>query len=92
MANQKNQGGRQQPKQDKNPAEQPMRDPMRAPEQGGEDIERDRTSERNRDDKGSDSSVISNDDEVEVDDADLEDDESNQVTGRHPSQRDRDLR
>lgn len=95
MANQKNPGGRQQ-KQNKGPAEQPMRDPMRKPEEGGEEIERDRSSSRNRDQKSGDvdsGSVISNDEEVEVDDDDLEDDdESNQVTGRHPSQRDRDLK
>jgi hypothetical protein len=91
MANQKNQGGRQQPKQGKNPAEQQKRDPMRSPE-GGEDIERDRSSSRNRDDKGVESGVISNDEEVEVDVSDLEDEESDQITGRHPSQRDRDLK
>jgi hypothetical protein len=94
MANQKNQGGRQQ-KQNKGPAEQPMRDPMRKPEEGGEDIERDRSSRRNRDEKSDvdSGSVISNEEEVELDEDDLEEDEeSNRVTGRHPSQRDRDLK
>ena len=92
MANQKNQGGRQQQKQEKNPAQPQKREPMRSPE-GGEDIERDRSSSRNRDDKGVESGVISNDEEVEVDVGELEDDEeSNQVTGRHQSQRDRDLK
>ena len=66
MANQKNQGGRQQQKQEKNPAQPQKREPMRSPE-GGEDIERDRSSSRNRDDKGVESGVISNDEEVEVD-------------------------
>lgn len=93
MANQKNQGGRPQPKQDKNPGEQTMRDPIRKPDAEGADIERDRSS-RERDEKGVDSgSVISNDEEVESDASDVaEDEESNQITGRHPSQRDRDLK
>ncbi|MGE0399194.1 MAG: hypothetical protein AB7T06_20960 [Kofleriaceae bacterium] len=91
MANQKNPGGRQQQqKQDKSPAEQPMRDPMNKP--AGEDIERDRSSNRDKGDADS-GSVIENDEEVEVGGDELEDDdESNQVTGRHPSQRDRDLK
>ncbi len=90
MANQKNPGGRQQQKQDKGPAEQPNRDTISKPE--GEDIERDRSSNRNKGDVDS-GSVIENDEEVELDVDDLEEDEeSNQVTGRHPSQRDRDLK
>lgn len=90
MANQKNPGARPQ-KPDKSPSEQPMREPMGKPEgdEGG-DLERDRSSR-----KGDDgASVIENGEEVEldVDDLDDDDDESNQVTGRHPAQRDRDLK
>jgi hypothetical protein len=95
MPNQKNPG--RPSKQDKSPVE-PARDPMRKPEEGGEDIERDRSNRRNdeREDRTVQSGVISNDEEVEVEVEeveDLEDDEeSNQITGRHPSQRDRDLK
>jgi len=87
MANQKNPGGRQQPKQDKRPAEQPMR----KPEEGGEEIQRDRSGNREENKGDVDSgSVIENDEEVELAVDDLEEDEeSNKVTGRHPSQRDR---
>jgi hypothetical protein len=96
MANQKNPSGRPQQKQDKRPAEQPMRDPMRKPEEGAEEVQRDRSSNPDRDNKGDvdSGSVIENDEEVELDTDALEDDdeESNQVTGRHPSQRDRDLK
>lgn len=94
MANQKNQGGRQQPKQDKRPAEQPMREPMRKPEEAGsEEGQRDRSSNREKGDVDS-GSVIENDEEVELSPDDLQDDdeESNQITGRHQSQRDRDLK
>lgn len=84
MAHQKNPGGRPQ-KQDKSPAEPPMRDPMSEPE--GEGVERDRSSDRGKGDVDS-GSVIENDEEVELDN-DLEDEESDRVTGRHPSQRDR---
>ena len=86
MSHQKNPGGRPQQKQDKSAVEQPSRDPMSTP--AGEDIERDRSSNRDKGDVDS-GSVIENDEEVELDDKDLEDEESNKVTGRHPSQRDR---
>lgn len=94
MANQKNPGART-PKQDKpGEAREGSRSagaqPTRSPDAGSAEQDRDRAS------KGVDSSVISNDDEVELGDEDVEasmdDDESDQITGRHPSQRDRDLR
>jgi hypothetical protein len=91
MANQKTQGGRQQ-KQNKSPTEQSAREPMRKPDEDGRDEQqRDRSSNRDAGDVDS-SSVIENDEEVELDEDDLEDDESNQITGRHPSQRDRDVK
>lgn len=96
MANQKNAGART-PKQDKSGearegAQGTVAQPTRSPDAGAAEPDRDRASRG----KGADGSVISNDDEVELGDEDVEesmdDDESDQITGRHPSQRDRDLR